>query len=127
MNRETTVFRKVSHYREVFEYPFSCSDRSGREWVTSKYHRPLSWWLRAFKNAGLAVTAFEEPEPTEEFRSEDYRRPWIEEIPIHCVIEARKVDRLDGASLYGAAEQERDRGVHHRADFEFLDATFVGA
>jgi hypothetical protein len=55
--------------------------------------------LRGFKGAGLAVTAFEEPEPTEELRSEDYRGPWIEEIPVHCVIEARKVDGLGATSV----------------------------
>ena len=49
--------------------------------------------------AGLAVTAFEEPKPTEEFNAEDYRGPWIKEIPIHCVIAARKVDGLDGTSV----------------------------
>jgi hypothetical protein len=45
------------------------------------------------------VTAFEEPEPTEEFLAEEYRGPWIEEIPVHCVIESRKVDGRDGTSV----------------------------
>ena len=45
------------------------------------------------------MTAFEEPEPTEEFNAEDYGGPWIKEIPIHRVIEARKVDGLDGTSV----------------------------
>jgi len=45
------------------------------------------------------VTAFEEPEPTEELRAQDYRGPWIKEITIHCVIEARKVDGIEGTSV----------------------------
>jgi SAM-dependent methyltransferase len=94
MDRRTTVFRKVSRYRETFEYQFPWVHHSGREWYTNVYHRPLSWWFRALSDAGLAVTAFEEPEPTEEFLVEEYRGQWIEEIPVHCVIEARRIDDL---------------------------------
>ena len=28
------------------------------------YHRPLSWYFRAIRDAGLAVTSLDEPEPT---------------------------------------------------------------
>ncbi len=96
MDRTTTVFRKVSRYREVFEYPFPWLEHSGHEWHTTVYHRPLSWWFRAFGGAGFGVTAFEEPEPTEEFVAEEYRGPWIEQIPVHCVFEARKIAGLGG-------------------------------
>ena len=57
---------------------------------TPYYHRPLSWYFRAIGRAGLAVTAFEEPEPTEEFVTESSQGAYLREIPLHCVIEARK-------------------------------------
>jgi len=58
---------------------------------TPYYHRPLSWYFRALRSAGLAVTAFEEPEPADEFMAESSQGPFLREIPLHCVIEARKL------------------------------------
>ena len=87
---ETTVWRKVSRYREVFQHPMIWRDDSGGEWYTPGYHRPLSWYLRALRGTGFVVSAFEEPEPTEEFMAEDSEGAWIEQIPLHCVIEAYK-------------------------------------
>jgi ubiquinone/menaquinone biosynthesis C-methylase UbiE len=87
---ETTVWRKVSRYREVFQHPMIWRDDSGGEWYTPGYHRPLSWYFRALRIAGFVVSAFEEPEPTEEFMEEDSEGAWIEQIPLHCVIEAYK-------------------------------------
>jgi ubiquinone/menaquinone biosynthesis C-methylase UbiE len=92
---ETKVFRKVGRYRELFEH--SAAWRvGGREapravMETPYYHRPLSWYFRALKAAGLAVTAFEEPEPTEEFVAESSQGAYLREIPLHCVIEAHKL------------------------------------
>jgi hypothetical protein len=57
---------------------------------TPAYHRPLSWYIRTLCDAGFAITAFEEPEPTEEFLGESPSGPWIAQIPLHCVIEALK-------------------------------------
>jgi ubiquinone/menaquinone biosynthesis C-methylase UbiE len=92
---ETRVFRKVGRYREIFEH--SAGWRVGghqdpqRVMKTPYYHRPLSWYFRAIKTAGLAVTAFEEPEPTEKFVAESSQGPYLRKIPLHCVIEARKL------------------------------------
>lgn len=92
---ETRVFRKVGRYRELFEH--SAGWRVGGQedpqavMETPYYHRPLSWYFRALKAAGLAVSAFEEPEPTEEFVAESPQGPYLREIPLHCVIEARKL------------------------------------
>jgi ubiquinone/menaquinone biosynthesis C-methylase UbiE len=97
MDRRTTVFRKVSRYRETLEYEFPWIHHSGREWYTTLYHRPLSWWFRAIRGAGMVVTAFEEPEPKEEFKAEEYRGSWIEQIPVHWVFEARKTVEFDEA------------------------------
>jgi ubiquinone/menaquinone biosynthesis C-methylase UbiE len=94
MGFETTVFRKVSRYRRVFEHWIPWRGEAGQEWRTPAYHRPLSWYFRALRRAGFVVTAFEEPEPTEEFLAEDPDGAWIEQIPLHCVIEALKADGL---------------------------------
>jgi ubiquinone/menaquinone biosynthesis C-methylase UbiE len=91
---ETTVWRKVSRYREVFQHSIIWRDESVGEWYTSGYHRPLSWYFRALRRAGFVVSTFEEPEPTKEFLAEEPRGPWIEQIPLHVVIEAFKTDRL---------------------------------
>jgi ubiquinone/menaquinone biosynthesis C-methylase UbiE len=88
MGFETTVFRKVSRYRRVFEHWIPWRGEAGQEWWTPAYHRPLSWYFRALRSAGFVVSAFEEPEPTEEFMAEDQEGAWIEQIPLHCVIEA---------------------------------------
>ena len=37
------------------------------------------------------MIAFEEPEPTEEFVAEASQGPFLRKIPLHCVIEARKL------------------------------------
>jgi ubiquinone/menaquinone biosynthesis C-methylase UbiE len=93
---EMRVFRKVGRYRELFEH--SAAWRvGGREdpqarMETPYYHHPLSWYFRALKAADLAVTAFEEPEPTEKFIEESPQGAYLREVPLHCVIEAHKVE-----------------------------------
>jgi SAM-dependent methyltransferase len=86
----TTIWRKMSHYREatVDELPWKHS--SGQIIYTHSYHRPLSWYFRILRASGLVVAALEEPEPTEELLANGGQAPWIAEIPLHCVIEAWK-------------------------------------
>jgi ubiquinone/menaquinone biosynthesis C-methylase UbiE len=86
----TTIWRKVSRYREAFAgtTPWRCGDSEVAS--TPAYHRPLSWYVRTLRDAGFVITAFEEPEPTTEFLAEAAQGPWIARIPLHCVIEARK-------------------------------------
>ena len=52
---------------------------------------PLSWHFRAPRSAGLAATAFEEPEPTEGFMAESSQGSFLREMPLYCVAEARKL------------------------------------
>jgi ubiquinone/menaquinone biosynthesis C-methylase UbiE len=87
MDGRDTVWRKVRRYREVFvgTVPW---DHPLEGWTTPAYHRPLSWYFRALRGAGFAVTALEEPEPTEEFLAATSTGTLILEIPLHCVIEA---------------------------------------
>jgi ubiquinone/menaquinone biosynthesis C-methylase UbiE len=85
---DVTVWRKIGRYREIL--------RSSCPWMigpstfhhTPAYHRPLSWYFRAFRSAGLAVTALEEPEPTDEFLERSPQGAWIAQIPLHIVVEA---------------------------------------
>jgi ubiquinone/menaquinone biosynthesis C-methylase UbiE len=95
---ETTIWRKMSRYREVAVDDLPWLQVLDQTIYTRAYHRPLSWYFRAFRAAGLAVTALEEPEPTEEFlAAESPQGPWIAEIPLHCVIEAWKAGRVPAA------------------------------
>ena len=57
-------------------------------WHTTAQDRPLSWYVRSLRAAGFVLTAFEEPEPTEEFLAQSPSGAWLAEIPLHCVIEA---------------------------------------
>jgi hypothetical protein len=66
--------------------PPSCLPRS-----TGFGRSPRSWYFRAPRSAGLAVTALEEPEPTEGFMAEGSQEPFLREVPFHCVAEARKL------------------------------------
>jgi 2-polyprenyl-3-methyl-5-hydroxy-6-metoxy-1,4-benzoquinol methylase len=89
----TTIWRKMSHYREVVVDDLPWQTVEGQVIYTQAYHRPLSWYFRALRAANLVVAALEEPEPTEEFLANSEQGPWIAEIPLHCVIEAWKVRR----------------------------------
>ncbi|MBI2172046.1 MAG: class I SAM-dependent methyltransferase [Chloroflexi bacterium] len=91
LGRTTTVWRKVARYREHYEMVNNWRVAPGQFLQTISYHRPLSWYVRSLREAGLAVTAFEENEPTEEFILQDNEGAWIKDVPLHCVIEARKL------------------------------------
>lgn len=90
MGDATTVWRKVTRYREVTEERVPWE---GGAFYTKAYHRPLSWYVRALRSAGLAVVGMEEPEPTEEFLRQSTRGDWIRVIPLHLVIMAVKRGR----------------------------------
>ncbi|HEX4206169.1 MAG TPA: class I SAM-dependent methyltransferase [Ktedonobacteraceae bacterium] len=87
----TTIWRKMSHYREIATDSVPWLKVPDGVVNTAAYHRPLSWYFRTLRTAGLVVSALEEPEPTEEFLEHSEQGPWIAEIPMHCVIETWKV------------------------------------
>ncbi len=90
----TTIWRKMCRYREITADDVPWLNVPGNVVNTRTYHRPLSWYFRALRASGMLVAAFEEPEPTEElFLANDTQTPWIAEIPLHCVIEAWKLDK----------------------------------
>jgi SAM-dependent methyltransferase len=86
----TTIWRKVSRYREFFMG--LCPWRVGPSQIvhTPAYHRPLSWYFHSFRAAGFVVTMLAEPEPADEFVADEPQGRWIALIPLHCVIEARR-------------------------------------
>jgi ubiquinone/menaquinone biosynthesis C-methylase UbiE len=88
---KTTIWRKMSLYREIAADDLSWMKVSDQVVYTRTYHRPLSWYFRTLRASGLVVAALEEPEPTEEFLASSEQGSWIAEIPLHCVIEAWKV------------------------------------
>jgi ubiquinone/menaquinone biosynthesis C-methylase UbiE len=87
-----TIWRKISHYREIAVDDLPWIQVPGAVVNTSAYHRPLSWYFRTLRASGLLVAALEEPEPTEELLANSEQGPWIAEIPLHCVIEAWKIE-----------------------------------
>jgi ubiquinone/menaquinone biosynthesis C-methylase UbiE len=90
----TTIWRKMSRYREIAAAEAPWPNVNGEVVYTHAYHRPLSWYFRTFRDAGLVVAALEEPEPTDEFLAESDQGPWIAEIPMHCVIEAWNIQGI---------------------------------
>lgn len=101
-----TVWRKVSRYREVFQGWAQWKLGPDAFHQTPAYHRPLSWYFRVLQEAGFVVTALEEPEPSAEFLEGSDVAHWIAQIPLHCVIEARKMpmgENSDDASTWRKA------------------------
>ena len=78
---------RLERYREVFSEWLRWSMTEDYEMLA--YHRPLSWYFRAIREAGLAVTMLDEPAPTSEFLEQSGSGAAVEKFPLHCVIEAR--------------------------------------
>lgn len=89
---KTTVWRKISDYRKITQSELPWFDVDGQTVYTSTYHRPLSWYFCVLRSAGLLVANFEEPEPTAEHIAKSDQGAWIAQIPLHCVIEAWKLE-----------------------------------
>jgi ubiquinone/menaquinone biosynthesis C-methylase UbiE len=87
--RTTKVWRKIERYRHPFadEMPWGIEDKIV---TTTGYHRPLSWYARALRDAGFLIRSLEEPEPTQEFIDGSPQGPFVLEIPLHLIIEALK-------------------------------------
>jgi|SRR5271163_2434298 ubiquinone/menaquinone biosynthesis C-methylase UbiE len=78
---------RLLRYREAYSEWLRWSWKNDYEMLA--YHRPLSWYFRAIRDAGLAVTRLEEPEPTPEFVAQSESGAALQKFPMHCVIEAR--------------------------------------
>ncbi|MCI4346322.1 MAG: class I SAM-dependent methyltransferase [Thermoplasmata archaeon] len=85
----TTIYRKVTAYREVAESTGPWRLKDGTTLRTPFYHRPLSWYAEELLNSGLLIRRLREPTPTPEMVGEGATQAgWIREIPLHLVIEA---------------------------------------
>lgn len=87
--RSLKVSRRITRYRRPFaeEIPWGIEEKAV---TTTGYHRPLSWYARALRDAGLLILSLEEPEPTPEFVEGSPQGPYVVEIPLHLVVEAVK-------------------------------------
>ena len=85
-----TVFRKVTGYQSPHSDQFAWPLPEGGEAWTVGYHRPLRWYAHALRAAGLVIVDLEEPTPRPGFTGRTLRAEWVEEIPLHLVVEARK-------------------------------------
>jgi len=86
----TTTYRRIRAYRKPFKERTPWKS-PGKNRYTMSFHRPLQWYAGVLHSSGLAITALEEPEPTEEFVEEESDAPGFAEVPLHLVIEAVKL------------------------------------
>ena len=89
--RTTKVWRKIEKYREPFADEIPWEIAPGQIVTTTGYHRPLSWYARAVRGAGLLIRSLEEAWPTQEFVEGSPQGPYVAEIPLHLIFEAIKV------------------------------------
>ncbi|HYT18463.1 MAG TPA: class I SAM-dependent methyltransferase [Thermoplasmata archaeon] len=89
--RTTNVSRRISRYREPFVNQIPWEVAPGQIVTTPGYHRPLSWYARALREAGFLIRSLEEPAPTPEFLTKSGEGSYIAEIPMQLVIEAVRV------------------------------------
>ncbi len=85
-----TVYRAVTGYRTPHSdrYPWVLPD--GRTVWTVGYHRPLSWYVKALREAAFVLLDVEEPSPAAGFSSQRIPADWVAQIPLHLVLEARR-------------------------------------
>lgn len=95
--QKAKVYRKVRAYRNPFseKVPWWVSVNETK--YTWFFHRPLNWYAKMLWSSGLAITALEEPAPTQAFFREERKKegdldaPGFLELPLHLVIEAMKI------------------------------------
>lgn len=86
----STVYRAVTEYRLPHSDTFAWELSGGRTARSVGFHRPLSWYSAALRAAGFVILALDEPAPTDEFVGRTVAREWLEQVPLHLVIEARR-------------------------------------
>jgi SAM-dependent methyltransferase len=91
----TDVFRKVRGYRAISSFLVPWNPKPGEMAWTNGYQRPLSWYARSLKGAGLLISALEEPVPLQEAVDKDPQGEWLKDVPLHLVIEAVKQPRAN--------------------------------
>ncbi len=90
------VYRKVTGYRTPHEDLYLWDLGDGGTATTRGFHRPLGWYARTLKEAGWVIVDLGEPAPAPEFEGRRIRKEWLEEIPLHLVVTARREPRRVG-------------------------------
>jgi SAM-dependent methyltransferase len=83
------VSRRVEGYRRERTLRLPWPGPGGRVIPVRSYHRTLATYSRYLRAAGLVMVRLEEPAPTPEFVRTSPQGPYIAEIPLHLVVEAR--------------------------------------
>ena len=91
-------YRKVEKYLSEINIPIELAPFKGtketKKVTTITFHRSLQWYMKAFRNAGFAITNIEEwishktSQPGPRQHAEDTAR---KEIPMFMAIELKKV------------------------------------
>jgi SAM-dependent methyltransferase len=110
-----TVWRSVRGYRDERESrsPWRV-DPHTVVW-TKSFHRTLSTYVRYLRDAGFAVTAMDEPLPQREMLVGSPQGAYLQEIPLHLVVEAvrrdapRPASRTPGRSRAGGGRRSGSR------------------
>ncbi len=102
-SKKTVQYRKVEKYLSEVSIPIELSPfkgksthstGSGQATTTVTFHRSLQWYMKAFRNAGFAITNIEEwnshkkSQPGPRQVAEDAAR---KEIPMFLALELRKI------------------------------------
>ncbi len=103
------VWRKVRLYRDerAVEVPWDLSGR-GTGWTTS-YHRTLTTYSRLLRDAGFAISRIEEPSPLPEAVRKSPQGPYMREVPLHLVLEARFLATRGSARRAGGVNRPASR------------------
>ncbi len=110
------VWRKVRAYRDErsVRVPWAISDTE-TGWTTA-YHRTLTTYSRWLREAGLSITRLEEPAPLPEAIHGSPQGPYMVEVPLHLVVEARFLSSLLRGRAKGTLTRlaSRSSGGSHR-------------
>ncbi|MEO5646019.1 MAG: methyltransferase domain-containing protein [Candidatus Paceibacterota bacterium] len=94
-SKKTVQYRKVEKYLSEISIPIELSPFKGeKKTVTVTFHRSLQWYMKAFRNAGFAITNIEEWNSHKKSQAgprqaaEDNAR---KEIPMFMAIELKKI------------------------------------
>ena len=93
MGRGYACLPVVARYARPHSESYSWELEPGRSVTTVGYHRPLAWYAHALRSTGWVILDLSEPTPGPEFASTRCPRSYVEEIPLHLVVEARRERR----------------------------------
>jgi SAM-dependent methyltransferase len=90
---DAVIYRKVTDYQRPHSDRFTWNLAPGEVAQTTGHHRPLGWYAHALRDTGWVIVDRVEPRPTDEYFGNRVQRAWLEEIPMHLVVNARREPR----------------------------------